>query len=362
MAKKILTCVGTRPNFIKTVNLRELLEQRGFEYKLLHTGQHFDHNMSGIFFKELNLGEPDFHLNVKGSSNNEVVGKIILAMEPVIESYRPDLIMVPGDVNSTFACAFAASACRVPVAHIESGLRSFDRSMPEEINRILVDDLSDLLFVTEESGVQNLHREGKSAEKIKFVGNTMIDALVRFLPFIEQSDIRTRYNLSDYYLVTFHRPSNVDTENALEEIIRLLEEVSRTKQVVFPVHPRTRKRLAEHKVASLLDKPNIILTDPVGYLDFIHLLKYAAAVLTDSGGIQEESTYLGIPCLTIRPNTERPVTITVGTNTLVPFDRKRILSLLDDIAQGRYKTGRVPPLWDGKASERIAEEVRRFFA
>jgi len=362
MTKKILTCVGTRPNFIKVAKMKRLLMQKGFEYKLLHTGQHFDNNMSGVFFKELDLGEPDFYLGISAASNNAVVGRIIQEMDKVLLEYKPDLVMVPGDVNSTFACAFAAASHRIPVAHIESGLRSFDRSMQEELNRVLVDDISSLLFITEESGMTNLLKEGKPADKIKFVGNTMIDSLIAFLPWIEASDVRSRYSLKDYYLVTFHRPSNVDSREQLHQITRLLKDISSDKQVFFPVHPRTRKKLEEFGLTNTLKGGNIILTEPVGYFDFLHLVKYAKAVITDSGGIQEETTFLKVPCLTVRPNTERPVTITKGTNTLVPFNKEMIEKLLDEINRGLYKTGTVPELWDGKASERIAEEVCVFLS
>ncbi len=244
--KKILTCVGTRPNFIKVIKLKTLFSNKGLEYKLLHTGQHFDENMSEIFFKELKLGQPDFHLGVEGSSINEVVGKIIKEMEPVLNQYKPDMVIVPGDVNSTFACAFAAASQNIPTAHIESGLRSFDRTMPEERNRVLTDHLAEILFVTEPVGVQNLLNEGIKKDRIKLVGNTIVDALVEMMPLVDKSDVLKREGIAEKFcLVTFHRPVNVDSEQNLSLVVETLNRISEIIKVVFPIHPRTQVRLKE---------------------------------------------------------------------------------------------------------------------
>ncbi len=359
--KKILTCVGTRPNLIKITQLdRCFAHYTSIEHKLLHTGQHYDYKMNEVFFEELNIRKPDTFLNVNQGTQVEVMTSIMTKFEKFVNEYEPDLILVPGDVNSSFACAFVAQRCGFPVGHIESGLRSFDMSMPEEANRILIDALADLFFVTEESGKQNLLTEGKKPEKIKFAGNTMIDSLVSFLPVIEKSPVREILNVSDYYLLTFHRPNNVDSPENLKKLVELIADISMSKQVVFPVHPRTRKRIDEFGLQHRLGAKNILLTDPIGYIDFIHLVKYARAVITDSGGVQEETTYLGVPCVTVRPATERPVTVIEGTNTLVPLESVAIQKLLLQIESGAYKKGTIPYLWDGRASERIAEEVSRF--
>ncbi len=360
--KKILTCVGTRPNLIKITQLDKYFARYPhLEHKLLHTGQHYDYKMNEVFFEELKIRKPDVFLNINQGTQIEVIARIMVEFEKFILEYKPDLVIVPGDVNSSFACAFVAQRHCIAIAHIESGLRSFDMTMPEEANRILIDSLADLFFVTEESGRENLLREGKSEEKIVFTGNSMIDSLVAFLPVIEASPVREILNVKDYYLLTFHRPVNVDSKENLTILVNLIAALATDKQIIFPIHPRTRKRIDEFGLQHKLNAQNILLTDPIGYLDFIHLVKYARAVLTDSGGVQEETTYLGVPCITIRSSTERPVTVTQGTNSLVDLNPEIILQLLNDVETGKYKKGTIPHLWDGKASEKIVEAVNSFF-
>lgn len=358
--KKLLVCVGTRPNLIKITQLeRSIRLLGGVDYKLLHTGQHHDASMSGVFFEELGIRPPDFSLDIHGGSSVEMISRIMTSFESFVVDYKPDLVVVPGDVNSSFACAFVASRHGIPVAHVESGLRSFDRTMPEEVNRVLVDALSELCFVTEPSGTRNLLREGKDPASLRYVGNSMIDALVAFMPSIDKSRVRERLQVNDYLLVTFHRPSNVDRPDRLRVVARILGEVAARRTVVFPVHPRTRKRLQEFGLERAI-AANVIVTDPLGYIDFISLAKNARAVLTDSGGVQEETTFLGVPCVTLRENTERPITVDEGTNTLCPLESSAIQRVLSSIEAGDYKKGTVPALWDGRASERIANAARDF--
>lgn len=360
--KKILTCVGTRPNLIKITQLNKwFAEYPNLEHKLLHTGQHYDYKMNDVFFEELNIRKPDVFLNINQGSQINVIAAIMNEFEKFILDYKPDLVMVPGDVNSSFACAFVAQRHGIPVAHIESGLRSFDMTMPEEANRILIDALTDVYFVTEESGRQNLLNEGKPDSKIKFVGNTMIDSLVAFVPVIDKSPIRQTLQLKDYYLLTFHRPVNVDEKTNLSVLVDIICDISQRKQVVFPVHPRTRKRLEEFGLSEKIQSPNIILTEPIGYIDFIHLIKNAAAVVTDSGGVQEETTFLGVPCITIRPNTERPITVTEGTNTMAKLRKEDVGELLKRVEEGTYKRGQIPHFWDGSSSQRIVKELHDYF-
>jgi UDP-N-acetylglucosamine 2-epimerase (non-hydrolysing) len=358
--KKVLVCVGTRPNLIKITQLENCFKQYPIEYKLLHTGQHYDYNMNDIFFQQLGVKQPDVFLNINKGTQIEVIAQIMQKFEEFVLSYKPDLIMVPGDVNSSLACALVASRNGIPIAHIESGLRSFDKTMPEEVNRILIDDVTELFFVTEPSGEENLKKENKNADAIRYVGNTMIDSLIAFLPAIDESPIRKNLDVDDYYLVTFHRPSNVDNTANLKIVAEILAEISKVKKVVFPIHPRTKKRFAEFGFENIFQNKNIILTEPLGYLDFISLVKNAFAVITDSGGVQEETTFLGVPCITLRNNTERPITVTEGTNTMSILNTNAVMKILNAISNGSYKTGRVPKYWDGKSSERIAEAVIQF--
>ncbi len=358
--KKVLTCVGTRPNLIKITQLERCFRDYPIEYKLLHTGQHYDYNMNDIFFQQLGVKAPDVFLNINQGSQITVIAQIMQKFEEFILEYKPDLVMVPGDVNSSLACALVASRNNIPLAHIESGLRSFDKTMPEEVNRLLIDDITDLFFVTEPSGLEHLKKQGQNENAIRYVGNTMIDSLVAFTPLIDQSDIRQRLNADDYYLVTFHRPVNVDKPENLKIVAEILAELSKTRKVVFPIHPRTRKRFHEFGFQQAIENNRIIITEPLGYLDFISLAKNAHAVITDSGGVQEETTFLGVPCITLRQSTERPVTVTEGTNTMCELDAKAIAPILASINNGTYKKGRIPKFWDGHASERIAKEVNDF--
>lgn len=349
----VLHVVGARPNFVKAAPVIAALGRRtGVSQILVHTGQHYDANMSEVFFAQLMIPAPDLNLEVGSGSHAEQTASILVRLEPVILERRPDVVLVYGDVNSTLAGALVCAKLLLPVAHVEAGLRSFDRTMPEEINRVLTDQVADLLFTPSADAGENLRREGVAAEKVHFVGNVMIDTLVRLLPranAAEAQDLPKRY-----VLVTLHRPSNVDDPAVLRRIIEALEEIGRELPVIIPVHPRTRQRLDKWciKVSS---NGQLRLTDPVGYLEFLALQRNATLVITDSGGVQEECTYLGVPCLTVRENTERPVTVTMGTNVVVGRDMKRLGAEVDRILAGKAKQGRVPPLWDGKASERIAD-------
>lgn len=360
---KVLTCVGTRPNFIKITRLKECFEAFSeVEFKLLHTGQHFDKNMSEVFFEQLKISKPDYYLNASGNSQIEVIADIMLKFEAVINNWRPDWVLVPGDVNSSLACALVASRNGVKVAHIESGLRSFDRTMPEEINRILIDDLSDLFLVTEQSGLDNLLAEGKSESKIVFTGNTMIDSLVKFTPQIDASNILNQLKVekNKYALMTFHRPGNVDEPQSLKILLNIVRKVAEKMKVVFPVHPRTIKNAEKFGLSELLQHENIVITEPMGYIDFLCATKNSKLIVTDSGGVQEETTFLKVPCLTVRPNTERPITITIGTNQLVTLNEQIIIEKINAIIEGKSKTGTIPKYWDGKASERLVEGVLKY--
>lgn len=325
---------------------------------ICHTGQHYDEKMSKIFFDELNLPQPDFYLGVGSASHAAQTAGIMVQFEKILIAEQPDLIIVVGDVNSTIACSLVAKKLRIPVAHVEAGLRSFDMSMPEEINRILTDAIADFLFVTEEAGMVNLQNEGISKEKIFFVGNVMIDSLIKNLGKIERSGILNEMKLESggYIVTTLHRPSNVDDRTTLVSILRMLNKYASARKIVFPIHPRTKKHIMRWGLMDQLS-PNIILCDPIGYIDFLCLVKNAAFLLTDSGGIQEETTYLGIPCITLRENTERPVTTEIGTNYLVGSNHELLDEAASLILQGRNKKGTIPPLWDGKAAERIVQQI-----
>jgi UDP-N-acetylglucosamine 2-epimerase (non-hydrolysing) len=362
---KIICVVGARPNFIKAAPVVEALRKwPAAQVSLIHTGQHHDREMSRIFFDELGLPKPDVDLQVGSGSHGEQTGLIMIRFEAVLLQERPDLVIVFGDVNSTVAASLCASKLGIRVAHVEAGLRSFDRSMPEELNRVVTDHLSDYLFVTETSGSENLLREGLSPEKIFFVGNVMVDTLLKHRDRARACRIRELLGLEvkSYGILTLHRPGNVDDEKTLEMILDTINEVAKELPVVFPCHPRTRQRLDESSskyVHSMTDSRNlkggVIVTEPLGYLDFLSLMSEARVVLTDSGGIQEETTVLGVPCLTLRENTERPVTIQQGTNVLVGTSPYRIMTAISKALNSTGPKGRVPDLWDGKAAERIAE-------
>jgi len=325
---------------------------------LVHTGQHYDEKMSKLFFQDLLLPEPDVYLGIGSGTHTEQTAKIMLAFEKVLEKEKPDLVIVVGDVNSTAACSLVASKMQVKIAHVEAGLRSFDRRMPEEINRMVTDILSDFLFVTEKSGLANLKKEGIADEKVFFTGNVMIDSLTYFLEKAKESPVLSdlHINGSDFALVTLHRPSNVDIRENLKNLFHTFSVLGEDMKVVFPMHPRTKKMIElfdlDRYVSSI---DNLIITDPVGYLDFMQLMQNARLILTDSGGIQEETTYLGIPCITIRENTERPVTVEIGTNVMVSPDTDQILTETKKIITGHGKKGQIPELWDGKAAERIVK-------
>jgi UDP-N-acetylglucosamine 2-epimerase (non-hydrolysing) len=359
----IACIVGARPNFMKIAPiLRAMRPRPELRPTLIHTGQHYDAGMSDVFLRELEIGEPDLHLGVGSGSQAVQTGKVMVAFEAVMERERADLVLVVGDVNSTLACSLVAAKAEIPVAHVEAGLRSFDRSMPEEINRIVTDSLSTWLFTTSPDADENLQREGASPGKIHRVGNVMIDTLMAFAERAEGSPVREQLRLEgEYALLTLHRPSNVDGAGSLRGIFRGLEALARRIPVIFPVHPRTARMLKEFGIAT--EFPGFRVIEPLGYLDFIHLERHARLVLTDSGGIQEETTVLGVPCLTLRNNTERPITLTQGTNVLVGNDPDRIVAEAMKVVDGEGRPHRVPDLWDGKAAERIAEilagEARR---
>jgi len=325
-------------------------------HQIIHTGQHYYNNMSKVFFEELNLPEPDMDLGVGSGSHGEQTGKIMIEFEKVLVADPADLVIVVGDVNSTLACALVAAKLGIHVAHVEAGLRSFDRSMPEELNRVLTDALSDFLFVTEPSGVTNLLHEGVAKEKIFLVGNVMIDTLIECREKARSSNILQVLDLQPkgFAVVTLHRPLNVDRRENLELILDAVEQISVRCKVVFPVHPRTKKMLTTFKLEERASRiPNSIWLDPLSYFDFLHLLENAALVLTDSGGVQQETTFLGVPCLTLREETEHLVTLEEGTNELVGLDEEKIVRKSFEVLDGKGKAGRIPALWDGKAAERI---------
>ena len=409
----VIQVVGARPNFMKVAPLHRAIKNlAGWTSKIVHTGQHFDAKMSDIFFTQLELPKPDFFLGIGGGSHTEVTAKIMLAFEKIVESEKPDLIIVVGDVTSTLACTLVAIKMGIPLAHVEAGLRSGDRTMPEEINRILTDSVANYLFVTEQSGLDHLKREGVPDEKVFFTGNVMIDSLVRYQEKakssnileelgLQPSDLENRREVSrlydnntdlenrrevsrlydnntdlenrrevsrlyetDYIVMTMHRPANVDTETGLRSILELIELSTAKTKVVFPIHPRTRSNMAKFGLEdALTQNKNLILTEPLGYLEFIQLMTHSKAILTDSGGIQEETTYLGIPCLTFRDSTERPITVTLGTNQLLTdLNPKITFAALEEILAGHHKKGQIPPLWDGHAAERIAENLFNLFS
>lgn len=355
---RIVHVVGARPNFMKVAPVRAALAGRaGCHQILVHTGQHYDAFMSDIFFRQLEIPEPDYNLDVGSASHAQQTAEIMLRLEPVILETKPDLVLVYGDVNSTVAAALVCSKLLVPIGHVEAGLRSFDRTMPEEINRVLTDRLADYLFTPSKDGDENLLREGVAAEKIHLVGNVMIDTLVRLLPRAGTPDLLKELRLSGkpYALVTLHRPSNVDDSAELCRILDALNEISGRIGIIFPVHPRTRQMIHELRMDNF--SLSLHMVEPIGYLEFLALQRKAVLVITDSGGIQEETTFLGVPCLTVRENTERPVTVELGSNILVGRDMELLTAEVRRILAGKGKTGTVPPLWDGKAGERIAKCV-----
>jgi UDP-N-acetylglucosamine 2-epimerase (non-hydrolysing) len=361
MIKVICVC-GARPNFMKIAPLMKAFRENGqFKPFMVHTGQHYDENMSRLFFDELDIPKPDINLEVGSGSHAYQTAEIMKRFEPVVLENKPDYVLVVGDVNSTIACGLVAVKLGVKLIHVEAGLRSFDLTMPEEINRMLTDRISDLLFVTEQSGVDNLIKEGIDSQKVHFVGNVMIDTLHANRKKAEKSDVLERLGLvkGGYATITLHRPSNVDDAERFGEIITAFETIEKEIKLIFPIHPRTRNNIKntglENRVKAM---SNLILLDPVGYLDFLWLMNNAALVITDSGGIQEETTILGVPCMTLRENTERPVTITEGTNRLVRLMGSDILKNYHEIMTNRNSfKSKTPRFWDGKAAERIAKII-----
>jgi UDP-N-acetylglucosamine 2-epimerase (non-hydrolysing) len=366
---KIANVVGARPNFVKIAPLiKEMRRYSDIEPILIHTGQHYDVSMAGQFFEDLQIPLPDVSLEVGSGSHATQTAEVMKRIEPIFETHRPEVVVVVGDVNSTVAAALTAAKLQIPVAHVEAGLRSFDRTMPEEINRLVTDSISDYLFVTEESGQQNLLREGIDEQKIFFVGNVMIDSLESSRRLWGKSLIHTRLGVEKnrYGIVTLHRPSNVDDETTLRELLEALGEIAQQLPIIFPVHPRTRNRLKTlnglcHSLwfgEEHLPTRGICCLEPVGYLDFMALVAEARIVLTDSGGLQEETTVLGVPCLTLRENTERPVTVTHGTNLLVGTNPQKIMTEAQQRLDHPIRFGALPPFWDGHAAQRIVSVLR----
>ncbi|MGQ9504967.1 MAG: non-hydrolyzing UDP-N-acetylglucosamine 2-epimerase [Thermogutta sp.] len=367
MSRTFACVVGARPNFMKMAPLlRALRDYPDVSSVLIHTGQHYDTELSDVFFQDLDMPRPDICLAVGSGTHAQQTARIMEKMEEVLRAGPPgggrfDRVIVVGDVNSTMAATLAAAKLQIPVAHVEAGLRSFDRSMPEEINRLVTDTLADMLFVSEPSGVTNLRNEGHPDKHIHLVGNVMIDTLFLLLPKAKQLDTLGRLGLRSgtYAVVTLHRPGNVDDPKVLAGLLEVLVRIARDLPIVFPIHPRTQKKIEAFGLGHLLNGQGysgrgLRALPPLGYLEFLSLTSQARVVITDSGGLQEESTALGIPCLTVRPNTERPITVTEGTSTLVGNDPVKLRSKLEEILEGRYKSGQCPALWDGKAAKRIA--------
>lgn len=360
---RIVNIVGARPNLMKIAPLlAEMQRYPDLEAVLIHTGQHYDHNMSEVFFQELGIKNPDYNLGVGVGTHTRQTAQVMLALEPLLQELHPDVVLVVGDVNSTVAAALVAAKLRLPLAHVEAGLRSFDRAMPEEINRIVTDALADYLFTTERSASENLKREGIPESKIFFAGNVMADTLRGNRDRAERLGIPARYGMypRGYALLTLHRPSNVEEREVLSGILDAVDHLQKDLPVLFPIHPRTRKRLEETGVLERARRlPHLRLMEPLGYLEFLGLMAQARLVLTDSGGIQEETTILGVPCLTLRENTERPITITEGTNELVGTSPEHIVAAARRISENGRKNGHCPELWDGRAAERIVRILRK---
>jgi len=356
----VCNVVGARPNFMKIAPVVLEMSRRGLDQLLVHTGQHYDAEMSAVFFDDLALPRPDVYLGVGSGSHADQTARIMVAFEAVCLKHEPSLVVVGGDVNSTLACALVAAKLHIPVAHVEAGLRSFDRSMPEEVNRVLTDHVASLHFTTEPSGTKNLQREGIEGDQVHFVGNSMIDSLkLHQSKALAQSPWeRFGFQPGNYGLVTLHRPSNVDAPAALTEIMQALQEIASDLPLLFPAHPRTQQRIREFR----LDWSPVELIEPLGYLDFLGLMAKARVVITDSGGIQEETTILGVPCVTIRPNTERPITIESGTNRLAGHKKQDIVSAVQDAISDSRSHADSLPLWDGRAASRIVDVLERWLA
>ncbi len=355
---RIYILIGTRPNFIKVTQFKKLAQQShpNLEIKIIHTGQHYDAKMADVFFQQFDL-IPDYYLNITPASPNKQLAEILVKLEDLIlEIGKPDWLIVPGDVNSTLAGAIFANKAEIKLAHLEAGLRSFDITMPEEHNRVVTDLLSDLYFITEKSGLQHLTSEGKASEKMFMVGNTMIDTMVAFEDKIDGSEILSSLQLNEasFVLMTMHRPATVDDKVELQKLLDLIQYITEKYRIVFPIHPRTIKNAEKFGLLNnFTGNKNLILSEPLDYFSFQKLIKHCQFIVTDSGGIQEESTYRQKPCLTLRPNTERPITVEIGSNTLLPFDLEILKAKIFEIENGTYKKGSIPEHWDGKATERI---------
>ncbi len=362
---KIINVVGARPNFMKMAPIIEAMNKypEKIQHLLVHTGQHYDQKMSKAFFDDLGMPKPDIDLEVGSGSQAEQTGKIMVAFEKVCEVEKPDLVIVVGDVNSTMACTITAKKLGIKVAHVEAGLRSRDMSMPEEINRLCTDVLCDHLYTTDRLADENLRKEGVVEERIHFVGNVMIDTLLKHKQMAAKLDLRDTMGLKPggYATLTMHRPSNVDDKQILQGILDVLQEISAELPIIFPMHPRTRKMVDQFKLSHYFNEGSnvegIWVTEPLGYLDFLHLNMHAKLVLTDSGGLQEETTVLGVPCITMRNNTERPITCEVGTNVMVGNQPEEILKQTRNILDGNVKQGKIPDKWDGHAAERIVDHI-----
>ena len=360
MTGPVILVVGARPNFMKIAPIHAELERRGIAQILLHTGQHYDENMSKVFFDDLGMPQPDIYLGIGSGSHATQTAKVMVEFENVCKEHKPSMVVVVGDVNSTVACSMVCAKEWIPCAHVEAGLRSFDREMPEEINRLITDAIADYLLTPSPDGDENLRKEGVAEERIKRVGNVMIDSLFNNLERAKESTIHSDLNIEkgNYGVLTLHRPSNVDEKEAFSRILDALEQIGSRIPLVFPLHPRTKNRAEQFGLTERLESiPNIVLTGPAGYLDFVALMAESKLVLTDSGGLQEETTALGIPCLTLRENTERPITVTEGTNTIVGNDTEAILEAAFDILENGGKAGRIPELWDGNTARRIVDLI-----
>ena len=360
---RIVIVAGARPNFMKIAPIIRAMGKSGrFDIILVHTGQHYDENMSKIFFDDLNIPKPDLNLEVGSGSHASQTAEIMKRFEKVLIDHTPDMVIVVGDVNSTIACSLTASKMGIKVAHVEAGLRSYNWGMPEEINRVLTDRLSDLLLTSCSDARENLLKEGIDDDRIHFVGNVMIDSLLANAELAERSTVLEDLCISpaNYAVLTLHRPSNVDSRENLEQIMTILEDAQKRIPIIYPAHPRTKKQFERFEMIERIGSmEGLKIIDPLGYLDFLKLVKHSIFVMTDSGGIQEETTVLGVPCLTMREDTERPVTVTEGTNTIVGLDAGLIVSEIEKILRGDYGKGRIPDLWDGKAAERIVHVLRK---
>ncbi len=366
--KTVILVAGARPNFVKLAPLYSALASRSnkFNTLIMHTGQHYDSKMSDIFFTELGIPNPHIHLGVGSGSHAEQTAKVMIECDKVFTEESPDMVVVFGDINSTLAASVTAAKRGIAVAHVEAGLRSFDRTMPEELNRLVTDCLADLLLTPSKDADRNLEREGVPRERIELVGNIMIDTLVKFLPSADKSNILETLDLQPqkYALLTMHRPGNVDDQAGLDSVLDIIEQIAQDYKVVFPAHPRTRKNLvacggrAKRFMEGGLE--NLVMTEPLGYFDFLKLQKESGVTLTDSGGVQEETSFLGVPCLTLRPNTERPITITHGTNHLIGLNVASAVEHARRFMQEPRVAHQAPPLWDGHTAERIADSLERF--